>query len=526
MPCAKAGEVDFRSLISYHHDPPILPSQTAQDPTHPHQPANHVTASHHPARVSDCLVRPAALRSCVLNSTYRRTGTHALGDLFSSMPTVSSQLEPSTATHTGPTSSARRTRRSWTSWEDQTLRSRVAHYGDARGANGRWKEIACGIPGRTAKDCRKRWFHSLDPSLRKGRWTQDEDRILLEAYARLGPSWHEIASLIPGRKDDQCSKRYNDILDPLAQRRLTSWTPEEDNILREGVRSLGHRWAAISARLPGRPPLTCRNRWRNLSKQQSSPGASDNQLEQSNEPLISENEPIESPESPTVPTDLDAAGAMDFQDSVGLGFEHFDPLVVNGLDVPTDPNLFSSHMGHVSSHGHPPDLGPGPGNLNSSLIPVSSVGNAAGIGIQAPPSEVHLHHPGSQMHTHTHSINASSHPEQAMGAAAHVGPVSTRMSPHFHDAAQPLVDDAAIQSQLRATEQAAEEELGPDQQAAPGDPRDILESSQSRAAELEVERRTNLPSSSTPSVHLHHHHHHHHHYHHHHHHHHYHHYPF
>lgn len=131
--------------------PPILPSQTAQDPTHPHQPANHVTASHHPARVSDCLVRPAALRSCVLNSTYRRTGTHALGDLFSSMPTVSSQLEPSTATHTGPTSSARRTRRSWTSWEDQTLRSRVAHYGDARGANGRWKEIACGIPGRTAK---------------------------------------------------------------------------------------------------------------------------------------------------------------------------------------------------------------------------------------------------------------------------------------------------------------------------------------------------------------------------------------
>ncbi|CAI6084403.1 hypothetical protein V2G26_020249 [Clonostachys chloroleuca] len=443
------------------------------------------------------------------------------------MPTVSSQLEPSTATHTGPTSSARRTRRSWTSWEDQTLRSRVAHYGDARGANGRWKEIACGIPGRTAKDCRKRWFHSLDPSLRKGRWTQDEDRILLEAYARLGPSWHEIASLIPGRKDDQCSKRYNDILDPLAQRRLTSWTPEEDNILREGVRSLGHRWAAISARLPGRPPLTCRNRWRNLSKQQSSPGASDNQLEQANEPLISENEPVESPESPTVPTDLDVAGAMDFQDSVGLGFEHFDPLVVNGLDVPTDPNLFSSHMGHVSSHGHPPDLRPGPGNLNSSLIPVSSVGNAAGIGIHAPPSEVHLHHPGSQLHTHTHSINtSSSHPEQAMGTASHVGAVSTRMSPHFHDTAQPLVDDAAIQSQLRATEQAAEEELGPDQQAAPGDPRDILESSQSRAAELEVERRTNLPSSSTPSVHLHHHHHHHHHYHHHHHHHHYHHYPF
>lgn len=34
----------------------------------------------------------------------------------------------------------------------------------------------------------------------------------------------------------------------------------------EGVRSFGHSWSAISARIPGRPPLTCRNRWRAVSK--------------------------------------------------------------------------------------------------------------------------------------------------------------------------------------------------------------------------------------------------------------------
>lgn len=34
----------------------------------------------------------------------------------------------------------------------------------------------------------------------------------------------------------------------------------------EGVRSFGHSWSAISARIPGRPPLTCRNRWRVVSK--------------------------------------------------------------------------------------------------------------------------------------------------------------------------------------------------------------------------------------------------------------------
>ncbi|KAH7310697.1 Homeodomain-like protein, partial [Stachybotrys elegans] len=187
----------------------------------------------------------------------------------------------------------------WTPWEDQSLRNRIAQYGHARGSEGRWTEIAQGIPGRTAKDCRKRWFHSLDPSLRKGRWTEDEDRILLEAYSRLGPAWKQIADLIPGRKDDQCSKRYVDILGPLAKNRLSGWTPEEDQILRESVNDLGHRWAAVALKLPGRPPLTCRNRWRCLSKQaaaakpttaeqQTSPAsvqpASDNDAGQSQSP--------------------------------------------------------------------------------------------------------------------------------------------------------------------------------------------------------------------------------------------------
>jgi hypothetical protein len=43
------------------------------------------------------------------------------------------------------------------------------------------------------QDCRKRWFHSLGPLLRKGRWTK-EDEILLVAYATLGPAWKGIGN--------------------------------------------------------------------------------------------------------------------------------------------------------------------------------------------------------------------------------------------------------------------------------------------------------------------------------------------
>lgn len=83
-----------------------------------------------------------------------------------------------------------------------------------------------------------------------------------------------VALLIPGRRDDQCAKRYNDILEPSAQDRLRDWTPSEDQILRDAVRSLGHSWSAISTRLDSRPPLTCRNRWRALSRKENEPSPS------------------------------------------------------------------------------------------------------------------------------------------------------------------------------------------------------------------------------------------------------------
>ncbi|KAJ5291174.1 hypothetical protein N7478_000425 [Penicillium angulare] len=162
--------------------------------------------------------------------------------------------------------SAATSRRLWSKLEDERLISLVHRFGDKQGKDGNWTEISKHLPGRSNKDCRKRWFHSLDPALRKGRWSKEEDELLLAAHQRLGPAWKDIALLIEGRKDDQCAKRYNDILDPSAKDRLKNWSPEEDQYLAAKVQELGHKWAAISARLPGRPPLTCRNRWRRLSK--------------------------------------------------------------------------------------------------------------------------------------------------------------------------------------------------------------------------------------------------------------------
>ncbi|GME74690.1 unnamed protein product [Ambrosiozyma monospora] len=109
-----------------------------------------------------------------------------------------------------------------------------------------WEEIAASLPARKPKDCRKRWCSSLDPCLRKGKWTKDEDDLLIKAYKAYGPAWQKVASQIEGRTEDQCSKRYIEVLNPDTKDRLKPWTLEEDLQLIEGVKKYGTKWRTIA----------------------------------------------------------------------------------------------------------------------------------------------------------------------------------------------------------------------------------------------------------------------------------------
>ncbi|GMF00840.1 unnamed protein product [[Candida] boidinii] len=127
-----------------------------------------------------------------------------------------------------------------------------------------WDSIATSFEIRKPKDCKKRWCSSLDPSLRKGKWTATEDELLLNAYKKYGPIWQQVAVEIPGRTEDQCSKRYIEVLNPETKDRLKPWSLEEDLQLIEGVKNYGTKWRTVSSAIKGRPSLTCRNRWRKI----------------------------------------------------------------------------------------------------------------------------------------------------------------------------------------------------------------------------------------------------------------------
>ena len=72
-----------------------------------------------------------------------------------------------------------------------------------------------GVPGRDNTQCMQRYTKVLRPGIKKGTWSPEEDRLLLEWVKRLGTgNCEEIASHIEGRSAGKCRERYTNYIGP------------------------------------------------------------------------------------------------------------------------------------------------------------------------------------------------------------------------------------------------------------------------------------------------------------------------
>ncbi|KAF3769427.1 hypothetical protein M406DRAFT_33586, partial [Cryphonectria parasitica EP155] len=127
--------------------------------------------------------------------------------------------------------------------------------------NGRpllWRELAEHIPGRSNKDCRKRWWNSLAGGTVKGAWSPEEDRRLSNAVEKYGMNWTKVATVVGSRCGDQCSSHWRQVLDPNIN--FSDWTSEEDERLLMAVRMHGTNWSTIALfHTPQRTTLALKN---------------------------------------------------------------------------------------------------------------------------------------------------------------------------------------------------------------------------------------------------------------------------
>ena len=147
---------------------------------------------------------------------------------------------------------------SWTEADMSLLKKLVETYKDTAP---RWNEIAANFTNHEAIDCLTKWQALTNPPVIKGKgsWTAEEDAILREKRQLYGRKWAKIAKHLPGRQGKQCRERFVNHLDP--QLKKGEWTDDEEAILIAMHEQDGNRWSNISKHLPGRSDNDTKNHW-------------------------------------------------------------------------------------------------------------------------------------------------------------------------------------------------------------------------------------------------------------------------
>ncbi|PHT51555.1 Transcription factor GAMYB [Capsicum baccatum] len=93
----------------------------------------------------------------------------------------------------------------WTTTEDAILMEYVKKHGE-----GNWNAVQrnSGLM-RCGKSCRLRWANHLRPHLKKGAFSIDEERLIVELHAKLGNKWARMAAQLPGRTDNEIKNYWN-----------------------------------------------------------------------------------------------------------------------------------------------------------------------------------------------------------------------------------------------------------------------------------------------------------------------------
>ncbi|GMQ05530.1 hypothetical protein CsSME_00050521 [Camellia sinensis var. sinensis] len=109
----------------------------------------------------------------------------------------------------------------WSPEEDEKLIRYITTHG-----YGCWSEVPekAGLQ-RCGKSCRLRWINYLRPDIRRGRFTPEEEKLIISLHGAVGNRWAHIASHLPGRTDNEIKNYWNSWIKKKIRKPATSHPP-------------------------------------------------------------------------------------------------------------------------------------------------------------------------------------------------------------------------------------------------------------------------------------------------------------
>ncbi|XP_061340583.1 transcription factor MYB53-like [Gastrolobium bilobum] len=93
----------------------------------------------------------------------------------------------------------------WTPEEDSILMNYIQKHG-----HGSWRALPklAGL-NRCGKSCRLRWTNYLRPDIKRGKFSEEEEQVIINLHGALGNKWSAIAGHLPGRTDNEIKNFWN-----------------------------------------------------------------------------------------------------------------------------------------------------------------------------------------------------------------------------------------------------------------------------------------------------------------------------
>ncbi|XVF66919.1 hypothetical protein PTKIN_Ptkin10aG0078500 [Pterospermum kingtungense] len=124
----------------------------------------------------------------------------------------------------------------WTPEEDRKLKAYVTKYGCWN-----WRQLPkfAGL-ARCGKSCRLRWMNYLRPNIKRGNYTKEEEETIIRLHDSLGNRWSAIAAELPGRTDNEVKNHWHTTLKKRFKHKLSSVTKVgNDDFSQDSVQKRG-----------------------------------------------------------------------------------------------------------------------------------------------------------------------------------------------------------------------------------------------------------------------------------------------